>query len=237
MAWNEQMDAGKPFCEGVAELSAIHPEWTREIEMYFHRWIEMMGDEIEGMYSLLQDLKEKGCPLYGLTNWSSETFCQVRDRYRIFRLLDGMVVSGEEHCLKPYPEIYHILLDRYHLNPAECIFIDDRASNLRGAEAVGIRGILFTGAGDLNSQLLSQPAVNQTLGGGDEIPSLRSGISCPPGGSGQTLQPTPFGRSGRFGMQRPVSKLPVRRTPKQPGAKRWAAIVCGGDEIRTRGTE
>lgn len=154
MAWNEQMDAGKPFCEGVAELSAIHPEWAREIEMYFHRWIEMMGDEIEGMYSLLQELKEKGCPLYGLTNWSAETFCQVRDRYRIFRLLDGMVVSGEEHCLKPYPEIYHILLDRYHLNPAECIFIDDRASNLRGAEAVGIRGILFTGAGDLRRQLL-----------------------------------------------------------------------------------
>lgn len=154
MPWNEQMDGGKPFSQGIAELSAIHPEWAKEIEMYFTRWIEMMGDEIEGMYSLLQDLKADGYPLYGLTNWSAETFCQVQDRYPIFGLLDGKVVSGEEHCLKPSPEIYRILLDRYHLNPAECIFIDDRESNLRGAEAVGIQGMLFTGADTLRRELL-----------------------------------------------------------------------------------
>lgn len=152
--WNVQMDAGKPFREGVAELSALHPEYAKEIDMYFTRWIEMMGEEIEGMYDLLREYKAKGHRLYGLTNWSAETFCQVRDVYPIFKLMDGIVVSGEEHCIKPSPKIYQILLDRYRLNPADCVFIDDRQDNVDGARAVGMQGILFTDAQSLRRTLL-----------------------------------------------------------------------------------
>ena len=65
-----------------------------------------------------------------------------------------MVVSGYVKCLKPSPEIYRILLDRYSLQASDCVFIDDNAANVAGAEAVGIRGILFTGASDLRRQLL-----------------------------------------------------------------------------------
>lgn len=151
--WNAQMDAGKPFREGVEELSALHPEYAREIELYFTRWIDMMGEQVEGMYDLLRDCKAKGHPLYGLTNWSAETFCQVRDVYPIFKLMDGIVVSGEEHCAKPSPKIYRILLDRYQLNPSDCVFIDDRQANLDGAKALGIEGILFTNAAELRQKL------------------------------------------------------------------------------------
>lgn len=151
--WNSQMDGGKPFCQGVAELSAQYPEYAKDIEAYFNRWIEMMGTEIEGMYGLLQEYKAKGYTLLGLTNWSSETFCQVKDVYPIFRLLDGMVVSAEEHCIKPSPRIYQILLDRFGLNASDCVFIDDRQPNVDGADAVGMTGILFTSAQDLREKL------------------------------------------------------------------------------------
>lgn len=154
MKWNEEMDAGKPFETGIAELSAKFPEYAADIRAYFERWIEMMGDEIEGMYDLLSLFKQEGYRLYGLTNWSCETFCQVRHRYPIFDLLDGMVVSGEEHCIKPDPRIFRILLERYRLDPADCIFIDDRPSNVAGAEAVGIQGIVFTSAESLRQTLL-----------------------------------------------------------------------------------
>lgn len=153
--WNSQMDGGKPFCQGVAELSAQYPEYAKDIEAYFNRWIEMMGTEIEGMYGLLQEYKAKGYTLLGLTNWSSETFCQVKDVYPIFRLLDGMVVSAEEHCIKPSPRIYQILLDRFGLNASDCVFIDDRQPNVDGADAVGMTGILFTSAQDLREKLES----------------------------------------------------------------------------------
>lgn len=153
--WNSQMDGGKPFCQGVAELSAQYPEYAKDIEAYFNRWIEMMGTEIEGMYGLLQEYKAKGYTLLGLTNWSSETFCQVKDVYPIFKLLDGMVVSAEEHCIKPSPRIYQILLERFGLNASDCVFIDDRQPNVDGADAVGMTGILFTSAQDLREKLES----------------------------------------------------------------------------------
>lgn len=79
----------------------------------------------------------------------------LKDVYPIFKLLDGMVVSAEEHCIKPSPRIYQILLDRFGLNACDCVFIDDRQPNVDGADAVGMTGILFTGAQDLREKLES----------------------------------------------------------------------------------
>ena len=151
--WNGEMDEGKPFKQGIAELSAKHPEWAHEIQLYFDRWIEMIGGQVEGMEALIKELKAQGFRTYGLTNWSLETFCQVRYEYPIFALMDGMVISAEERCLKPGPKIYQILLDRYHLRPEQCVFIDDRAENVAGAEALGIRGIRFRSAAQLRKDL------------------------------------------------------------------------------------
>ena len=154
MKWNEQVDAGKPMAEATAELVAKFPEWKKEIEMYFGRWIEMIGEAIPGMYELLLELKARGHRLFGLSNWSAETFVQIKEDFPALKLLEGMVVSGYVKCLKPSPEIYQLLLDRYSLKASDCIFIDDNAANVAGAEAVGIRGILFTGASDLRRLLL-----------------------------------------------------------------------------------
>ena len=92
-SWNIQMDGGKPFAEGVAELQAQYPEWSEAIAIYHTRWIEMMGGEIEGMSSLVQRLKAAGYRVFGLTNWSSETFPLVRDKYPIFSLMEAGVVG------------------------------------------------------------------------------------------------------------------------------------------------
>ncbi|MBQ3711419.1 MAG: HAD family phosphatase [Bacteroidales bacterium] len=154
MEWNGQVDAGKPMAEATAELVAKFPEWKKEIEMYFGRWIEMIGEAIPGMYELLLELKARGHRLFGLSNWSAETFVQIKEDFPALKLLEGMVVSGYVKCLKPSPEIYQLLLDRYSLKASDCIFIDDNAANVAGAEAVGIRGIRFTGASDLRKQLL-----------------------------------------------------------------------------------
>lgn len=154
MSWNVEVDGGKPIAQAVAELSEIHPEWTAEIHLYFDRWIEMMGDEIPGMQQLMLDLKAKGLRLLGLTNWSSETFCQVRHRYKVFDLLDGMLVSGEEHIVKPSPAIFHRMIEKFSLKADECLFIDDNPANVAGSNAEGLPAILFTGADDLRKRLL-----------------------------------------------------------------------------------
>ena len=152
-SWNIQMDGGKPFAEGVAELQAEYPEWSEAIEIYHTRWIEMMGGEIEGMADIVRRLKEAGYGVYGLTNWSSETFPLVKDKYAIFKQLDGMVVSGEEHLLKPDAAIYKCLLERYNLRAEESLFVDDNLANVEGARAVGMQGVQFKSAEELERTL------------------------------------------------------------------------------------
>lgn len=151
-AWNAEMDKGKPFDVAVAERIALFPEWEKEIRLYQSDWIKMIGEEIPGMYKLECDLKEAGYRLYGLTNWSLETFDLVRSK-RVFAILDGMVVSGEEHLLKPDAAIFHRLLDRYGLKPEECLFTDDNMPNVIGAQAVGISAVQFTGCAALRNYI------------------------------------------------------------------------------------
>ena len=152
-SWNLQMDNGKPFAEGVAELQAQYPEWSEAIEIYHTRWIEMMAGEIEGMSSLVKRLKAAGYRVFGLTNWSSETFPLVRDKYPVFSLMEGMVVSGEEHLLKPDAAIYNCLLERYGLRAEESLFVDDNLANVEGARAVGMQGVQFKSAEELERVL------------------------------------------------------------------------------------
>lgn len=152
-SWNTTVDGGRSTQDAMEERIALFPEWEKEIRMYYGEWIGMMGGEIPGMRELLSSLKNRGFGIYGLTNWSAETFPLIRDSYPIFRLLDGFVVSGEEHKVKPDPQIYRILLDRYGLKAGECMFIDDNADNVAGGEAVGIKGIRFTGVEDLVRKL------------------------------------------------------------------------------------
>ncbi|MBR0109385.1 MAG: HAD family phosphatase [Bacteroidales bacterium] len=151
--WNAEMDGGKPFAQGIAERSAIYPEYAADIQAYYDRWIEMIGGEIPGMREVVAELKAKGYKLYGLTNWSAETFCLVRNEFPVFGLLDGMLVSGEEHLLKPSPEIFQRLVDRFGLTPSECLFIDDNAANVEGSIAFGIPAVRFFGVDSLREDL------------------------------------------------------------------------------------
>jgi 2-haloacid dehalogenase len=106
----------------------------------------MIGGEVEGTADLVRRLKAAGYGVYGLTNWSMETYPMIRDSYEVFSLFDGIVVSGEERLLKPDKAIYNCLLERYGLQPEESIFLDDNADNVAGAEAVGMKALRFESA-------------------------------------------------------------------------------------------
>ena len=138
--WNIQMDGGKPFAQGVAELVEKFPEHKEAIEIYHTRWTEMIGGLVEGTSDLILRLKKAGYKVYGLTNWSNETYPFIRDKYTIFSELEGIVVSGDEQLLKP----------------EESIFIDDNVANVAGAMVVGMYAIQFQDAQQVEDQLKIQ---------------------------------------------------------------------------------
>ena len=154
-SWNDQTDLGKPIEECIFELKQAYPKYAPYIVAYQYCYKDMDGGEIPGIYQVMKELKAQGYHLFCLTNWSHETFPIVKQTYaRLFDMFEGIVVSGEEKLVKPNPEIYKVLLNRYQLNPSESIFIDDRQANVDGAEKVGIKGILFQGSDSLRKQLL-----------------------------------------------------------------------------------
>ena len=78
-AWNLEQDRGRSWAEATALLTARHPEHSELIEAYRGRWHEMLGGPIDGSVAILRELKDAGVPLYGLTNWSHETFPLARE--------------------------------------------------------------------------------------------------------------------------------------------------------------
>jgi 2-haloacid dehalogenase len=91
----------------------------------------------------MKQLKQAGYPIYGLSNWSAETFPYAREKYDFFDLLDDMVISGEVGHIKPDPEIFQILLEKIRRPAQECLFIDDSLSNINQAQKMGFATIHF----------------------------------------------------------------------------------------------
>ena len=141
LEWNSMQDAGRPAAEAMETLAGQYPEFAEPINMYYTRWDEMIGGEIRENTDWLKKIKAEGYKVYGLTNWSAETFPRVRSEYGFFDLLDGIVVSGEEHVIKPDPRIYQTLLTRYGLTPSECLFLDDNQVNVDAAIRLGINAL------------------------------------------------------------------------------------------------
>lgn len=153
MEWNALQDKGRPFAEGVAILSQQFPQYSHLIQAYHDHWIDSVGKPILGTINILKDLKKAGYPVYGLSNWSAETFPHMLEKYDFFHLLDGFVISGDVGHVKPGPEIFQILLDKIGRPASECLFIDDALSNIEQAQKQGFATILFQSPEQLTTTL------------------------------------------------------------------------------------
>ena len=151
--WRLRIDAGEDSDTCIRELKAQYPEYEEAIELYRSHWRKMLTDEVPGMRDLLRQLSTANYQLYGLTNWSMETFPQARMDFPILQMIDRYVVSGAEGFVKPDPRLFQILLDRYNLKAEECTFVDDNPDNVAAANRMGFHGIVFTGADNLRKQL------------------------------------------------------------------------------------
>ncbi|MCD7038766.1 HAD family phosphatase [Pseudomonas sp. MAFF 311096] len=145
-AWNTEQDAGRSLADGTRSLIGQYPHHERLIKAYYDRWHEMLRGPLPEGVAILNALHRADMPLFGLTNWSAETFPYARANYPFLGYFRDIVVSGELKLIKPDAAIYHASLGqvRAHLPdilPAEVVFIDDVAGNIEAAVALGWQGI------------------------------------------------------------------------------------------------
>jgi 2-haloacid dehalogenase len=153
MKWNAQQDKGRTFAEGVEIHSKKFPQYAHLIDAYREHWQETITGAIEGTVELMKTLKENGHPIYGLSNWSVETFPTIRREYEFLNLLDDIVISGEINMIKPEPEIFEFLLQKIGKSADECLFVDDSEANIIAAQSIGFDTVHFNSPEQLKAEL------------------------------------------------------------------------------------
>ena len=93
--------------------------------------------------TLLEQLFQKGVPLYCLSNMHEKSWERIRKRFDFWDKFRGIVISWKLKTAKPEKEIFQYLLSEFKLNPKETVFIDDHEKNIEAARGMRIHGILF----------------------------------------------------------------------------------------------
>ena len=151
----------------IAKASIMHPLWAEydrgtwtdeqvlaafvkdapELEKELHQAFEnIAGMVTPRAYTIpwLQELKAKGYHVYYLSNFSHKAETECAEALNFLPEMEGGILSYKEHLIKPEPEIYRTLLDKFNLVADECVFLDDRRENIEAAETQGIHTVLFT---------------------------------------------------------------------------------------------
>jgi putative hydrolase of the HAD superfamily len=88
-------------------------------------------------------LQEAGMRTGILSNMPRDTLARMKSSFPWFDRFEVKVFSCDVGMNKPEAGIYRSCLDELRLDPEKVLFLDDIPENVRGAEEVGIRSILF----------------------------------------------------------------------------------------------
>ena len=142
--WHE-MDMGiRSEKDAIEHFTVLYPQYTDEILRF---WADTDGLVAEYPYAkpLLKGIKTSGCGVYVLSNYPEELSARHWPKFQFLPEADGYIISALEKLAKPDPRIYQLLFSRFGLTPGECLFIDDRPSNVEAAKNIGMQAVLFTG--------------------------------------------------------------------------------------------
>lgn len=150
--WNE-FDRGRLTDEELlAEFIKNDPGIEEEIRTVMED-IDDMLEPYDYAVPWILELKEKGYGVLVLSNFSHKAFVDCKKALAFLPYTDGGILSYQEKCIKPEPEIYKRLISKYNLVPNQCVFIDDLQKNLDGAAAFGIQTILFRNLAQVKEDL------------------------------------------------------------------------------------
>ncbi|HKM03555.1 MAG TPA: HAD family phosphatase [Lachnospiraceae bacterium] len=141
-AWDELDRGVLTFDEMIKVFISNDPTIEEEIQLFFENVNDMLK---QYSYTIpwIKKLKENGYQVLVLSNFPENAHKQCEKALNFLEYIDGGILSYQEKLIKPDPAIYQLLIDKYQLNPMECVFLDDRACNLEAAKEFGIATILF----------------------------------------------------------------------------------------------
>lgn len=158
MDWVIRQDGGQPIVEATDELIAKFPDHEALIRAFYERWHVMVAGVLDDGVALMEKLEAVNVPLFGLTNWSAETFPYAWEHYPVLQRFRDIVVSGRVKLVKPDPAIFAAMRERIEvqmpgIEPGELVFIDDNLKNAQAATALGWHGVHHVSAAQTEAKL------------------------------------------------------------------------------------
>lgn len=155
LEWFRAVDAGYPLSKAIEERSKIYPEYADAMQLYVDRWPETIRGLFEGTLEIVRELHASDFPLYILSNWAGETWARVEQDFAFLEFFDDIIISGHVGMAKPDTAIFEMARDRFNVDPAATLFIDDGLKNVDAAKVVGFQAVLFKTPEKLRQDLIN----------------------------------------------------------------------------------
>ena len=141
-AWNE-LDRNVLPTEEVLDLFVANaPDYAAQIREAFYK-VGACPYMMPYAIPWVEELKALGFRVYYLSNYFVYLTEKRPDVLEFTKHMDGGVFSWQERLIKPDPEIYRRLMQRYDLRAEACVFIDDSPRNIEAANVLGMHAFLF----------------------------------------------------------------------------------------------
>lgn len=151
--WHFQHDAGRPLAEIVPERIALYPEHEALIRRYASHFNDSIPGPVPGTAQLVEQLDERGVPLFAITNFGAEFWPGFAPRFPVLERFHDIVISGVEKLAKPDPAIFDLACTRFGLPAGAMLFVDDNTHNVAAARACGWHAHHFLDAAGLEQDL------------------------------------------------------------------------------------
>lgn len=140
--WQEYDRGALSDEEILSLLFSAAPGYEPEILRVFEQFPSCLT-QLPHAIPWIASLKERGYHVYYLSNYAETTRRKSLEALSFMSLCDGGLMSYEVKLIKPEPEIYQALFERYPITPEHAVFIDDTLPNLKAAEKFGLHTLLF----------------------------------------------------------------------------------------------
>ena len=137
----ERLDLGTMTREELVlkVVSMIGRVYQKKVEEVIWNWSSYIDIYTE-VFPVLSELKKKGHRIFVLSNTSKVFYDLLKEQLSPLKeLLDGFVLSCDIKAIKLDLAMFKKILDKYQLDPVNCVFLDDIENNTIAAEKLGIK--------------------------------------------------------------------------------------------------
>lgn len=132
------LDRGRLDLDAAIDRACARSDLPRPQVAALYQAVPLHLTPVPAMVAVIEELARAGIPLYVLSNMHRHAWRQLQDTHVFWRHFSGTLVSCEVGYIKPEPEIFTLLCERFRLHPADTLFFDDMAENVAAAQAFGL---------------------------------------------------------------------------------------------------